>query len=305
MGKAERNRAANARQRIALQQAAAKRAESQRKMLIVGGSALLVIVIVVGLVIVKSLNKSSAVAATSTSSTTAQAKPAVANLVTSVPEAVLNQVGAGPTGTAAVAPLKSITDKPLTLDGKPEILYMGAEYCPFCAAERWALAEALSRFGTLSNLHFIHSSSTDNYAGTPTLTFYKSNYTSKYIAFKGIELETVTEKPLQKADSAETALINKYTQGSFPFVDIAGKYIVDGAQYQPSQLGSVEAAGQISKSALTWSQVSSDMQNPDSAVGQEIIGAANHITAAICKATNDQPSTVCKSPSVTSIGGDI
>jgi thiol-disulfide isomerase/thioredoxin len=304
MGKAERNRAANARQRIAQQQAAAARAEAQRKWLIAGGSALLVIVIVIGLVVVKSLDKSSA-AATTTTSTAAKTSASVANAVTSVPEPVLNKVGAGPTGSAAVAPLKSITDKPLTLDGKPEVLYMGAEYCPFCAAERWALAEALSRFGTLSNLHFIHSSSTDNYAGTPTLTFYKSNYTSKYISFKEIELETVTEKPLQKATAAESALIQKYTQGSFPFVDVAGKYIVDGAQYVPSTLGSVEAAGQISKSALTWTEVGNDMQNPDSAVGQEILGAANHITAAICKATNDQPSTVCKSQSVTSIGGDI
>src|SRR5580692_4399811 len=140
MGKAERNRAANARQRIAQQQAAAARAEAQRKWLIAGGSALLVIVIVIGLVVVKSLDKSSA-AATTTTSTAAKTSASVANAVTSVPEPVLNKVGAGPTGSAAVAPLKSITDKPLTLDGKPEVLYMGAEYCPFCAAERWALAE--------------------------------------------------------------------------------------------------------------------------------------------------------------------
>ena len=58
--------------------------------------------------------------------------------------------------------------------GKPELLYMGGEYCPFCAAERWAIAAAVSRFGTLSGLHFIHSSPTDVYPSTPTLSFYKS-----------------------------------------------------------------------------------------------------------------------------------
>ena len=31
----------------------------------------------------------------------------------------------------------------MTLDGKsPAMLYYGAEYCPYCAAERWAMAVA-------------------------------------------------------------------------------------------------------------------------------------------------------------------
>jgi thiol-disulfide isomerase/thioredoxin len=303
MGKAERNRAANARQRIALQQAAAKRAETQRRMLLVGGSALVVIAIVVSLVVIKSLNKSTA--APTNISTTAKTNVAIQNEITSVPQAVLNKVGAGPSGSAAVAPLKTITGPPLTMDGKPEVLYMGAEYCPYCAAERWAMVVALSQFGKFSNLHFIHSTSTDVYAATPTLTFYQSTYTSKYVTFHPLELETVSEKPLQKATKAESALITKYTQGSFPFVDIGGKFIVSGAQYLPSVLGTVATPSQISKNALTWAEVGSDIQNPNSAVGQEIVGAANHITAAICKATNGQPGAVCKAPSVTSIGGDI
>src|SRR5215471_17073708 len=37
---------------------------------------------------------------------------------------------------------------PLTSGGKPEMLYIGAEYCPYCAAMRWSMAVALSRFGT-------------------------------------------------------------------------------------------------------------------------------------------------------------
>jgi thiol-disulfide isomerase/thioredoxin len=303
MGKAERNRAANARQRIAVQQAAAKRAETQRRLLIVGGSALLVIVIVVGLVVVKSLHKSSA--APRSISTAAKTNLAIQNEITSVPQAVFNKVGAGPTGTAAVAPLETISSPPLTMNGKPEVLYMGAEYCPYCAAERWAMVAALSRFGTFTNLHFIHSTSTDVYAATPTLTFYQSSYTSKYLTFHPVELETVSEKPLQHATAAENALINKYTKGEFPFVDIDGKYIINGAQYLPSVLGTVSTPAQISKSALTWAEVASDIQNPDSSVGQEILGAANHITAAICKATGGQPGSVCKSSSVTSIGGDI
>lgn len=54
---------------------------------------------------------------------------------------------------------------------------------PYCAAERWALAAALSRFGTLSGLSLIRSSPTDVYANTPTLSLAKASYTSKYLAF--------------------------------------------------------------------------------------------------------------------------
>ena len=33
-------------------------------------------------------------------------------------------------------------------DGKREILYVGANYCPYWAAERWAMVMELSQFGT-------------------------------------------------------------------------------------------------------------------------------------------------------------
>ena len=45
-------------------------------------------------------------------------------------------------------PKKVKVETALTEAGLPEMLYMGAEYCPFCAAERWAMVMALSKFGT-------------------------------------------------------------------------------------------------------------------------------------------------------------
>jgi thiol-disulfide isomerase/thioredoxin len=300
MGKAERNRQQNARQRIALQQAAARKAEARRRMVVAGGSALAVVVIVVGLIVVKTVTSSSAKVNTSVSS-----NQTVAKQLTTVPATVLDKVGPGPTsGANEVAPLKPISSPALTLNGKPEMLYIGAEYCPYCAAERWAMVEALSRFGTFKNLGFIHSTSNDVYSNTSTLTFYKSSYTSKYISFKPLETFTVDNKPLQQASTAENALLQKYGQGSFPFVDIDGKYVVSGAQYLPSVLGTTSTQDPT-HFGLTWSQIGKDLQNPNSPVTQAIIGAANHITAAICNVTNDQPSNVCKSTSVTSVGGNI
>ncbi len=301
MGKAERNRQQNARQRIARQQAAAKRAEARRRVLIAGGSALAVVAIVVALVVVKSLNGPSTAAVKSTPATS---NAALVRQITSLPASELDKVGSGPTGSAAVVPLKAITGPALTLNGKPEMLYVGAEFCPFCAAERWSMVVALSRFGTFSNLGFIHSTPNDIYSNTSTLTFYKSSYTSKYLSFLPRETEDVAEKPLEQITKAQNALLVKYTHSSFPFVDVGGKYIVDQAQYLPSVLGSPETQD-ATHHGLSWQQIATDLQNPNNPVAQEIIGAANRITAAICQVTGAQPAAVCKSTSVTSVNGSI
>ena len=42
----------------------------------------------------------------------------------------------------------------LTVNGKPAVIYLGAISCPYCAENRWAMALALSRFGTFQSLFF-------------------------------------------------------------------------------------------------------------------------------------------------------
>jgi len=46
-------------------------------------------------------------------------------------------------------------------------------------------------------------------------------------------------------------------------------------------------------SGLKWDQIASDLNNPDSPVAKAINGTANHITAAICKMTGNQPASAC------------
>jgi Domain of unknown function (DUF929) len=293
MGKAQRVKAQNARQKIAAQQAAARRAQVRRRALIAGSSVAVVLALVAALIVAK-LAQSPA----SASVTAAVADPAVARQITSVPAATFNQVG---TGTATG--LKATTGQPeLTKDGKPELLYMGGQYCPFCGAERWAIAVAVSRFGTLSGLHFIHSSPTDVYPSTPTLSFYKSRYTSKYLAFVPVEWygeKTDAHTPfghvyLQHPTAQQTALFSRYARGSFPFVDIGNKYLVPQAQYLPSDLAH-----------LSWAQVAAAMRDPGSTVAKDIDGAANMITAAICKLTHGQPRNVCTSAGVTAAARSV
>jgi thiol-disulfide isomerase/thioredoxin len=290
MGEADRNGRQSASETIAAQQAAARRAERRRQMAMVGGSIVAVLAIVAAFIGYSAFHKSGTAAA-------AKSVSAVESEITSVPASTLNAVGKGK--ASALFPVSGAPA--LTAQGKPEILFAGAEYCPYCAAERWALTVALSRFGTFSGLHFIHSSSTDSYPSTPTLTFYKSSYTSKYLTFEPVEWygETpdssspVGYAPLQNPTAAQQALVTKYetppyvpaaVKDAFPYVDIGNKYLVAGAQYLPSVLH-----------GLTWAQVAAAIKNPSSAVAKDIDGAANIITAAICKVTNNKPGAVCSS----------
>ena len=283
--------AQQARERVAAQRAAARRAEVRRRALTVGGAITVVLAVVAALIAVK-LARTPARVAPATSDA------AVERAIAGIPAATFNAVGAG-TDTH----LKAISGQPeLTLNGKPEVLYMGGEYCPYCAAERWAVAAALGRFGVLSGTKFIHSSPTDVYPSTPTMSFYKSSYTSKYVAFVPVEL--YSEKPdsatptgyayLQRPTPEQAALINRYSGGGIPFVDIGNRYVVSGVQYLPSALAN-----------MTWAQVAAAMRDPSSPVASDIDGAANMITAAICKLTHGQPASVCNSAGVRAAAGSI
>lgn len=295
MGKAQRNRQQNAREKIAAQQAAARRAEVRRRTLLTGGSVVAVLVIVVAFVVIKAFTGTA-----SAGSNTATASAGVVTDLTTVPASTLKTVGKGSAPTYNAKPMIPITGPPLTENGKPEVLYMGAEYCPFCATERWAMAQALSRFGTFSGLKFIHSDPSDVYPSTPTLTFYKSTYTSKYVAFTPVEETTVSKQPLQTPTSAEQALDAKYDvppntseAGSIPFVDLGNKFMLSGAQYNPQLL-----------QGKTWAQVAAALKDPSNPIAQGADGAANTFTAAICKLTNNQPATAC-TPTVQAIEGSF
>lgn len=284
MASGQRTRARSARQRVAAQRAATRRAQRTRRLLLAGGGILIVMILAIVLVAVRP-GQPAAPAAPAAPGTAAQAA-AVAAAVAGVPAATFDSVGAGPaTGLTATSgqPL-------LTSGGKPEVVYMGGEYCPFCAAERWALTAALSRFGTFTGLGLIHSSPTDVYASTPTLSFHGSRFTSKYVSFAPVEWfgeASDASTPfghayLEQPTAQQAALFSKYAGGSIPFVDIGNQYLIPQAQYLPSAL-----------QGMSWSQVAAAMRDPGSPVARDIDGAANIVTAAVCTLTNNQPATAC------------
>ena len=296
MSKATRIRQQNAREKIAAQRAAERRAEQRRRMFITGGSVLAVIVIVVAFIVVKSMNSP----ATTPSSAARTPLPAsVTKNVTGVPASALANVGKGSVITFNPAPITKVTGPPLTSNGKPEMLYIGAEYCPYCAAMRWSMAVALSRFGTLSTpLRGIHSSSSDVYPNTATLTFYQTGYNSKYLAFTPVENLTVNRSLLESPTAQQNQIWARYepdpTQRGYPFISFGNKYVLKAPIYDPAVL-----------KGLTWSQIAADLHNPSSPVAQGVLGGANYMTAAICKMTNNQPASVCAAPSITAVAGGL
>jgi hypothetical protein len=279
-----------ARDRVAARQHAARR----NRLLIAAAGVSLVAVIAVALILVRP--QPTAPTRALPTGTAAQ-DAAVTRAVAAVPASTFDFVGPG-----TAAGLSSISGPPLTADGKPEVVYIGGEYCPFCAAERWALAAALSRFGTFSGLSLIHSSPTDVYPSTPTLSFYKSGYTSKYVAFTPVEWFGEALDPaspfghayLQQLTAQQAALYARYANQSVPFVDMGNRYVVPEAQYLPSAL-----------SGMSWSAVAAAMRTPSSPVAKDIDGAANIISAAICKLTGGQPASVCSSAGVKAAAGSL
>ena len=182
----------------------------------------------------------------------------------------------------------AITGTALTSGGKPEVVYVGGDYCPFCAVERWSLIMALSRFGNFTGLQYMESSATDENPNTPTFTFSNASYSSPYLAFLGIEEANRADVPVITLTAAEQALVSSYDvcpsggSGGVPFVDIANQYAVDcGAQ------SALDISGQ------NWTQVAPLLDTASNPTAQLIDGATNTLITAFCKIDGGLPATVC------------
>ena len=268
----------------------------------------LVVVIVATLVLVKVLSGST----TPTGNGSFSAVDATTfKQITSVPDSVFNTVGITSNVEQVTTPIAVKGQPPLTAQnsaGKtvPEVLYLGAEYCPYCAAQRWSTIIALSRFGTWSGLGNMASYGKDIYPNTPSFTFAKSSYKSPYLVFTSVEeytnyLDPATGyyKLLQKPTKAQLALVQKYDTPKYikglsssdgnpiPFMSFDNKFLVSGASYSPDTLTN-----------LSRGAIATGLSDPTSPVTDAIIASANYQTAAICSLTNNAPANVCSSSGV-------
>jgi len=275
---AKASRREELRQQMLRQQQAARRKERTK---LAGGVALVLVVIAaVAVGIVLSSRKSNNTPAPSTA-----ASDSVIKAVTGVPASVIDAVGKG-TSVASPTPISNPT--PMTADGKPRVLYVGAEFCPYCAAERWSVVNALSRFGTFTNLGETSSSSTDVFPDTATLSFHGASYTSDYLSFTGVEETDRNQQPLDTLSAADQKIFSALNpKGGIPFISFGGQYLTSGVGYDPSVL-----------QKKTHQQIADALSNPDSPITKAVIGQANAITATLCQLTDQKPADVCSAAGV-------
>jgi hypothetical protein len=284
-----------ARQR-AEQAAAALRRDQQRQRRVrwaVGASVAVVAVLAVLVVVRVSMGSRSEPAPPSSA-----AAGTVLAAVTAVPPATLDRVGKG---TVDSVP-KAITGQPaLTKDGKPLVVYIGAEYCPFCATQRWGMIVALSRFGTFSGLTTTRSASDDVFPNTATFSFHGSTYTSDHLSFEGVELQTATRATLDTPTAQQEQILRTYnappfvaaeSAGAIPFIDFANQFIISGAAVSPQLLA-----------GLTADQVAARLADPADPLTTAIYGSANAFTAVLCQLTKGQPGSVCETAAVKAYQG--
>ena len=214
----------------------------------------------------------------------------VAAKATSVPSRALSAAAEQALGNRKIGlagPSIHHAGTPLTLAGRPELLFIGAEGCPFCAVERWGMIVALSQFGTFSNLHLMQSD-TLNSPAIRTFTFFGSTYKSRYVSFEPVEaLSNVRQgrrfATLQRLSHPQRALLHRFDPSAqTPFIDVAGRFTKVNSTVQPELLANE-----------SWAQIAASLARPTTIPAQVIAGEAEVLTAELCEATNGQPQSVC------------
>jgi len=262
---------------------------------LIGIIAVVVVVVAIGAMIVVKLAGGGAATAMGDNQ---PVPPTVITAVTQAPAAAFDTVGKG-----------SLSPQPVTLPGpplkssggKPEVLYIGSEYCPYCAAQRWPMIVALSRFGQWSGLELMTSSSSDTFPSTNTFTFVHATFTSQYLSLSSVELQTnklqgQSYAPLQTMTPEQSQLMTKFNAppyvpadaaGTIPFLDVANRFVVSGTLFSPALL-----------QTKNWQVIAGALGQPSSDEAKAIIGAANFLTAEFCAVDGNQPAAVCSSSAV-------
>lgn len=225
--------------------------------------------------------------------------PVPASLVATLQKA--SQDGLGLSQTPNPVNLKPVSGPRLADGNKVGLLYIGADFCPYCAGQRWALVLTLVRFGTLAGLEYMTSSPRDAYPNTPTFSFQHTTYESKYVTFYPVETADRRGKVLQHPTKAQNDIFNKFdappytpNYGGIPFVYLDGQYIVSRPFVMPGQL-----------SGMNWDQAAAAFATPASDLFQSAMPQVNALTAAICRLDGGNPDDVCSAPGVTAANGAL
>lgn len=205
-------------------------------------------------------------------------QPVSATDLTNLYHASLQPYGPAPP-TSMTGQVKMGTGGSYMSNGKPVVVYVGADFCEFCAVQRWGLVMALMRFGNFTGLQYM-ASGAGSEGDFPTFTFSSSSYSSPYVVFHAYEVQDRDRNPLVTVPGNYSTVWSSYGSG-FPFMNFGNSYVVPSSTLLPGGL-----AGK------NWSQVITGISTSDS-MGIQVRESANLLTALICKITNERPASVC------------
>jgi hypothetical protein len=168
-------------------------------------------------------------------------------------------------------------------DGKLFVFFMGAEYSPYCAAERWAIVRALQKFGQWSGLNQTMSAAREEqFLNLPTYDFSEATYTSTHIEFVSRETKDREFKPLQKLLKSEEKLVRKYNpKKEIPFLLIGGRFMQIGSGFTPKIF-----------IGHTFRQTETELKKTESEIRKTIDEEASNIAALLC--VSGLPPELCK-----------
>jgi thiol-disulfide isomerase/thioredoxin len=167
--------------------------------------------------------------------------------------------------------------------GKLFVFFMGAEFCPYCAAERWAIVRSLQKFGQWDGLKQTISAARDQpFLNLPTYDFTKASYASPNIEFVAREIKDREFKPLQKLLKTEERLVRKYNpKKEIPFLLVGGRFMQIGSGYPPKIF-----------IGHTFRQTETELKKTESEIRRTIDEEANIISALLC--LSGLPPELCK-----------
>jgi hypothetical protein len=135
----------------------------------------------------------------------------------------------------------------------------------------------------------------DEFPGTQTFSFFGSGYSSPYLDFVPVELQTNVVVGggypiLETLSPHQQSVLDTYDRapysseaGAIPFLDFGNRFVMVGASYSPSVL-----------QGKTLSQIADALSHPGSAIARGVDGTANALTASICRMTGGQPASACR-----------
>ncbi|HUI00537.1 MAG TPA: DUF929 family protein [Nitrososphaerales archaeon] len=217
----------------------------------------------------------------------------------------------------------------LVVNGKPSVVYLGANTCIYCGENRWAMALALGKFGTFGQLFKGYSSLQDG--DLPTVYWapsrynvssgivFGSFYNSTSLSFVTMEYQSPITDPVQLPSLA--FLQQQATQtGSFAYtysVDMIGtlnlytgtpytvwgRYIVPSADAQDFGNSSTTST-RFPLANLTHDQVLAHLSHPNDQFSWTQYAAADLYVAMVCSSISSTP-PVCQLSAIQQIEHEL